>query len=250
MALKKYRCYKHVAWAYRIVVFLLAISAYGLYAAGDLHAVKYYYVHPGATTGLNNGSDWTNAWQSFTHVNWAQLSADAATQPVYLYVKKGSLSTARLYPGINNGGSSDTNRVIVTTDPSDTGPNPIISASTRMTGTWTNVSGEIYSIQPTGWNYDAESVWEDTTFLLRKRADVNLEQGEFFIDTTTTPYTIYVRMSDGADPTTHLVDVNNARANIHLYRVEYMTIENIDLRHGGDWGVARAYEAGNIKALD
>lgn len=69
--------------SYRLLFILIA--AVGLYAANDVYAVKYYYVHPGLTTGLNNGSGWTNAWQSFTNVNWTQLSADADSHDQHLH---------------------------------------------------------------------------------------------------------------------------------------------------------------------
>ncbi len=92
-------------------------------------AATYHYVYPGLTTGNNNGSSWTNAWRSFANINWAMLQTEVATQPVYLYIKKGSTSTTALTVGAS--GSSDTNRIFITVDPTDTGGNPILSNTDR-----------------------------------------------------------------------------------------------------------------------
>ena len=230
----------------RLTIFAIVLGVCGLYGADNVHAVKYYYVHPGLTTGLGDGTSWTNAWKSLMSVNWAQLGIDADTQPVYLYIKKGTVSPDRISPGAGNGGSSDVNRVIVTTDPADTGDNPIITASKRITGPWANVSGEVYSA-PTGLTYDSWSGWQDGTIQLFKRTtDANVERGEYYIDKTVSPYTVYVRMTDGAHPSTHTLDLNNTRTNVYLYQTDFFTIENVNLWYGGEWGVARAYQSGNV----
>jgi hypothetical protein len=84
----------------------------------------YHYVNPGLGTGSNNGTSWANAWKTFADISWATLASDAASQPAYLYVKKGSTSTSGL--AVGGSGTSDTNRIIVTTEPADSGAKPII----------------------------------------------------------------------------------------------------------------------------
>jgi hypothetical protein len=87
-------------------------------------AVTRHYVHqvsPEVTTTFS----WANAWRTFANVNWSTLQTEAASQPVYLYVKKGSTSTTALI--IGGSGSSDTNRIYITTDSSDSGTDPIVT---------------------------------------------------------------------------------------------------------------------------
>lgn len=95
-----------------------------LFSPGSAWATAYFYVYPGLSTGSNDGSDWTSAWKSFADINWSTLSTEAESQPVYLYVKKGSISTAGL--AIGGSGSSDANRIFITTKSDDTGAKPII----------------------------------------------------------------------------------------------------------------------------
>jgi hypothetical protein len=92
------------------------------------YATTYYYVHPGLGTGSNNGSSWGDAWQNFSNVMWSTLESDAISQPVYLYIKKGITTNTVIAP--TGSGSSDTNRIIITTDPGDSGENPILSGAT------------------------------------------------------------------------------------------------------------------------
>ncbi len=91
--------------------------------------VTYHYVYPGLETGSNDGSDWTNAWKTFAGISWATLQTDAAEQPVYLYIKKGITTSTSL--SVGGSGSSDTNRIIITVDPLDTGANPIFQNGDR-----------------------------------------------------------------------------------------------------------------------
>lgn len=99
----------------------LIVIAIILLLSGPAWGATYHYVNPELTTGTADGSSWANAWKTFATVAWTTLATEAETQPVYLYVKKGSISREYLYPGTWNGGSSDTNRVYITTDPTDTG---------------------------------------------------------------------------------------------------------------------------------
>ncbi len=105
-------------------ILLLLIWAVPCWAAN-------YYVWPGCNpstecTATENGTTgWTNAWRSFANINWGTLQTAASSQPVYLYIKKGSTSAARLQ--VTGSGSSDTNRITITVDPTDTGADPIIS---------------------------------------------------------------------------------------------------------------------------
>ena len=102
-------------------------------------AVTRHYVQPGHTVGNNDGSSWANAWRTFANVNWSMLQSEATSQPVYLYVKKGSTSTSML--SASGSGSSNTNRIYITTDLYDSGANPIIK---NPGGTGVRFDGKSY----------------------------------------------------------------------------------------------------------
>lgn len=102
----------------------------------------YYYVNHGLAGGDNSGGDgtynsdyWTTkAWRDVDNINWTTLNTAAATQPVYLYFKKGVTVTNDSFT-ITAGGSSETNRIILTIDPTDTGTTPTFNGTGMGAGT-------------------------------------------------------------------------------------------------------------------
>jgi len=119
---------RKIALAAFLVPFLIAL----LFGAGPVK----YYVHPGLSTGANDGSSWANAWRSFSAVNWTALGTAAQNDPVWLCVKKGINivgSGAQLTIGAD--GSSDINRIFVGgIDPLDTGAKPILDGNNQYPG--------------------------------------------------------------------------------------------------------------------
>ena len=190
----------------------------------------YFYCNPELTTGAANGTSWANAWKTFAGIGWATLATSASSTPTYLYIKKGTMSRALLQSG--GTGSSDTNRIIITTDPTDTGIDPIIRVSTVLSD-WTEVGGGIYSCQPTGWARDALQCWEDVNTPMKKGASAVLTAGYFWIDTSTTPDTVYVHCTDSADPATHTIELSNSDKALYILH-HYVTAENLTLQHGDD----------------
>ena len=99
-------------------------------------ATTYHYLNCELGTGDNDGSSWANAWQDWQEIvddgGWAAMQSEAASQPVYLYIKKGTTCAAADFPSSGDGiritgsGSSDTNRIFITVDPADSGAKPII----------------------------------------------------------------------------------------------------------------------------
>ncbi len=133
-----------------LIIFLIIFFGV-LFFAKNSQAATYHYVYPGLSTGNNDGSSWANAWKDVDNIVWATLSAEAATQPVYLYFKKGSVIASDSMV-ITAGGSSEINRIILTTDPADSGANPLWTGESIWTTGWTPVSGTIYSrASPTRW---------------------------------------------------------------------------------------------------
>jgi hypothetical protein len=93
-------------------------------------AATYHFVHHGLATGKNDGSSWANAWRDVDNIDWATLTSEAASQPVYVCFKKGvEISNDDLR--IIGSGSSETNRIILTVDPDDSGTTPVFD------GEWT-----------------------------------------------------------------------------------------------------------------
>ena len=223
--------------------------------AGWAQATMTAYVSPNLATGDNDGSSWANAWRQFANIDWAALQTAAASQPVYLYVKKGSTSETPLILG--GSGSSDTNRIFITTDPTDTGNNPIIKMSAAITGSWADEGGGVYSIQPAGLARDGLGAWQDTTTLLVKGESSALSAGQFWIDTATTPYTVYVRTTDSSDPGGHTIELSVAGTGVFLdgstciYNngKNYITISQLKLMHG-DFGDASNLRGGGVTMLD
>lgn len=93
-------------------------------------ATTYHYVWHGLTTGNNDGSSWANAWRDVDDVtaNRTALEAEVATQPVYIYFKKG-VTVLNDTMQIRLDGASDVNRFIFTTDSGDTGTTPVFDCN-------------------------------------------------------------------------------------------------------------------------
>ena len=82
-----------------------------------------YYVDNQAI-GDNSGSSWTNAWQSFAFIRWADVTTAAQNGSVHIYVKRGNEFNETL--NIQASGTSQANRIYITTHPDDTGNAPLI----------------------------------------------------------------------------------------------------------------------------
>ncbi|MEN6623610.1 MAG: hypothetical protein ABFD50_18950 [Smithella sp.] len=208
---------------------------------------SYYYVYPGLSTGSNNGTSWANAWKTLTDINYTTLHSAAVKGPTYLYVKKGTTASYQL--PIAGSGASDDYRIIITTDPADTGSAPIIKSSTAITG-FTSLGGGIYSVQPTAWAYNSMACWVDTTTLLKKGTNSNPAAGYFWIDTETTPYTLYVHLADGSDPATHTIDLSGKADGtveniVYVDNYNYLTIDGLKFIHG-DQGPS-GHKSGGIR---
>ena len=103
------------------------IILFSFLLAAHIVLAQEHYVHPGLPTGSNDGSSWENAWAEFSNIDWGQLQSEAATEPVTVFLKKGSVSNA---PLIAKGSGSAQNRIVFTTHTSDFGPNPAIENAT------------------------------------------------------------------------------------------------------------------------
>lgn len=108
-------------------------------------ATTYHYAHHGLTTGLNDGSSWANAWRNVDNINWSAFQSEAATQPVYVYFKKG-VTVSENDMIIRGSGSSDTNRIILTVDPSDSGTTPVFDGG-YTTAYPINIRGNYITIE-------------------------------------------------------------------------------------------------------
>ena len=194
------------------ILFILVFAASGWGAT--------YYVHHGLGTGDDDGSSWANAWQDVDSVNWAAIAAEASDEACYVYFKKGVIiqSDSAIVSG---SGTSDSYRIILTTDPEDSGSDPLWDDST-VVESWTDDDDGTYS--KTGISSCYFFLEDDLLITLAANSSVP-NPGNWYYDSGGT--TLHYRPSSGVagDHTTKRVPNEKT---LMLTDQSYITVENMD----------------------
>jgi len=96
-----------------------------------------YYVDKNAQ-GSNNGTNWTNAWESFSAINWKIVKPGDI-----VYISGGSDSTV-YNETLNIGASGNSNNLVIVTKGKDTGHNGTVVINGGLARNGIEISGKQY----------------------------------------------------------------------------------------------------------
>jgi len=207
---------------------ILASSAWG----------RDWHVRPsGGNYGLEDGTSKDNAWDGFSNILWGP----GGVQPgdtLYLHDDDGDY---REELTVGASGSEDNSITIRTYGDS---PATISGANVYNNNDWTNESGNIWYMNHSLGNWGTNTVVViDGTRYFPVSAKNSLTTNTYYVDTSTSPDTLYVYSLD--DPDNHTTEVSARLYGILIVRKQYITIENIKCQYNGYSGIRLANTQAN-----
>lgn len=184
-----------------------------------------YYINNGGNDA-NDGLSPTSAWQTIAKVNSSAFNAGDIVQFQRGQTFRDDASIFIVDQGGNAGAD-------VIYGAYGDGDDPIINASRLVTG-WTNTVGQEYmaALAASQGGVDPRTVWEDITTQLVLGAEGALALGEYDYDAANDE--LHVRLTDGSDPTSHIIEAANIR-NCIFISASFVTIRDIVCEKGNTY---------------
>ncbi len=123
------------------------------------------------------------------------------------------------------------------------GSNPLIYGADPITG-WDVHGGNVYKVQINLLDVSQKQLFQDGV-RLRLDTAIPIASGGFYLDTATSPDTLYAWCTDDADPDTHTMEYTNRQWGVNFGAYSYLTFDSIDVSKTAQSGYAARWTGPN-----